>query len=106
MRKDEKEYIDIHMMALRAELKAGSDMMNYRFDKIESKQDLTNSRVTKLENTTQLWAWGVRNWYFVVALMMGMWFGIEWLSDNIDIKSTIEKQLNIELNEKVDKDKN
>jgi hypothetical protein len=49
MRKEDKEFLDLMAKGIRAEIKAGNDMIKYQIDGIIERQDKANHRTTKLE---------------------------------------------------------
>ena len=44
MRKDEKEYLDLNFLAIRAEMKSDRDMETYKFDELLKYQEKTLKR--------------------------------------------------------------
>lgn len=50
MRREDKEYLDEVARGIRAEIKAGNDMLNYALQQVVVRQDRANNRVEKIES--------------------------------------------------------
>jgi len=112
MRNEEiKDLFEIHTKAIKAEVKATTDLLSYKIDGIIDRQDIANHRTTKLEdecerfdkhvcNTDKLWK--ARRWIAIVFFVVI--FASSWLSmyiyHNVDPESTVAKKFGIVLKEK------
>lgn len=50
-----KELMNVVMTGIRAEIKAGNDMINYKMDELIQYQKIQNGRTQKLEEETKVW---------------------------------------------------
>jgi len=105
---DLKELLEVHTQAVKAEVRATTDLLGYKIDEVIEHQKVTNGRVTNLEeerldfrehcNRTDKF---FNNWkknllvasIFIVAISLAS----TWLYHNVDIVKTFEKKTGIEL---------
>ncbi len=90
MRNEEiKDWMDLHTRAIKGEIKASGDMLNFRMDSIEKKIDNNHEVVDQIKKETLI----VRLIYnhpkkalFVTILIF---FGFIFLSNNIEFKDLL-----------------
>lgn len=100
------EHIALSTQAVKAEVKASTDMLGLKVDGIIDRQDLANGRTKKLEGkvivlerfrkTTMM---VVSRWYLVLALFVLIGLGSAWSYHKINFKKTIENKTGIVIEE-------
>lgn len=103
MRKDEKEYLDINFLAIRAEMKSDRDMQTYKFDELLKHQEKQNGRTSVLEKETYFFRLVHRHprISIITALVLAavFTFSTVYISHNVNVKKTIENKTGIVIDE-------
>lgn len=105
---DIKEILEAQTKAVKAEIKATTDLLGYKLDEVINHQKITNGRVTELEdksanfdthinNTQKAWKHRKIIAFALIILIFGSTLVSTLIVQNIDAKGTIEKRLNLKL---------
>ena len=92
---EDREYMDALMHGLKAEMKAGFDMLGYKNDEIIAHQKKTNGRVTNLEENTKMLTPIWKNRKLIVIGLMVVWFLLAMINDNTNLSKTLAQWFGI-----------
>ena len=84
-----KEWMDLHTRAIKGEIKANGDMINFRIDAIENKIDNNYKVVDQIKKETlvvRLIHNNPKKALFITILII---FGFIFLSNNVEIKDLL-----------------
>jgi len=111
MRNEEiKELLELHTKAIKAEVKATTDILGFKLDEVIAHQVVTNGRVTKLEDSCSVFDRHVKNtnsfkknWLFIACVALVLMFvtsmGSHWVIQKVDAEKTIIDKLGITIKE-------
>lgn len=92
-----KDLIELHLQAIREEIKAGNIMSEYKFDEMIAHQKVTNGRVNVLEEHVEelqhkvsLYDWLKTNWKWTIAIGVFVWFILHSMSDVFTIQEIVK----------------
>ena len=95
---ESKETADLQCQSLRAEIRAGNDIMDQRLKSVETELKKysdakieQNGRIRKLEKMTVLWAWVYRNPGKSIIMFVVMVMGILEFSNHFTVVELIQK---------------
>lgn len=99
-----KELFEAHMKTLKAEIRAGNDMLSYKVDEVISHQKTTNGRVNcledrfdkhddchhDLESRLSLWLWIRRNPGWSIAILIVLIIVVPVVVDKVGFEGIIK----------------
>ena len=91
-----KELMTISLTGVKAEIKSGNDMLDYKLDRMIDHQRIANHRVNKLEDNADeikknlgTYDWLKRHPKLSIAIAVGGWFVLNMVSEFFTIKEII-----------------